>query len=421
MPATALKDDAASKEERARLKNAADAATGVKCELDGEWVHSIFVHLKYSHPTVTLAQYQARFPKAEIESPFIKKLRADKEAELAASAPTEMKATVTPFPVPTGGVLKPLHQLFGMKASKAFENAEGKQVHAPVLGAPDDEIAMFLPEIDDNYVFEAEELREVNMAIILNLPMLLWGMHGTGKTTIIEQFLARTNRPWIRVQHTVDTEGAQIIGQYVIKADPVAGKNVMVFEPGPLAIAMRYGLVYCGDEYDFGLPSVTALYQPVLEGKALLIKEAPPEWRIVKPHPNFRFFATGNTNGSGDETGLYQGTQLMNAANYSRFGVTMKVEYRKPDIETQVVSKQGGITVDHARKLVNFATKVRELYEKGEISVTCSTRELINAAKIGMVKGLKFREGLRSAYMNRLGTTDRKAVDDAAQRMFGEA
>jgi cobaltochelatase CobS len=193
----------------------------------------------------------------------------------------------------------------------------------------------------------------------------------------------------------------------------------MVFEPGPLAFAMRYGLIYCADEYDFALPSVTSVYQPVMEGKALVIKEAPPEWRVVKPHPNFRFFATGNTNGSGDESGLYQGTQIMNAANYSRFGVTIHVPYMEAAAEESAVAKQANITPADAKKLVQFAKHVRDAYANGEISVTVSPRELINAGKIGLVRGLNWRLGLEKAYINRLSSTDKKAVGDFAQRVFG--
>lgn len=411
-----------TKEERIIANNAATPDTGVKCELDGVWVHSIKTHLKYNHDGMSLSAYRMQYPNAEIESDYFRSLRASARAGTgapAAAAKAEAPAAkVLPFPIPEGGTMTALSKVFGMRHSKAFENAAGEPVMTPVFPAPTAENEIYMAEVDENYVFEAEELREINLALLLNIPALLWGYHGSGKTTQIEQFVARTRRPWIRVQHTVSTEEAHILGQYVVKPNPSGEGNIMVFEPGPLAVAMREGLVYVADEYDFALPSVTSVYQPVLEGKALLIKEAPPEWRIVKPHPNFRFFATGNTNGSGDESGLYQGTQIMNSANYSRFGVTMQVQYRQPDIETDIVAKQAGITADAARKLVNFATNVREAYANGEVTSTVSSRELINAARIGLAKGSKWREGLRSAYLNRLSTSDRKAMDDFAQRIF---
>lgn len=426
MTATARKPAEVTAEEAKvatiNANNRADDKTGVKCELDGVWVHSVSVHLRHNHPSTSLSSYRMQYPGAEIESAYFKELRASKNGAKAAPtapAPVAEEKKVVPFPVAPGVVMTALSTVFDMPASAAFLNGAKKPVVTAVFPEPSKDHEIYMAEVDTNYVFEAEELREINLALFLNIPALLWGFHGTGKTTLIEQFVARTRRPWIRVQHTVSTEEAHILGQYVVKPNPEGEGNIMVFEPGPLAVAMREGFVYVADEYDFALPSVTSVYQPVLEGKTLLIKEAPPEWRMVKPHPNFRFFATGNTNGSGDESGLYQGTQIMNAANYSRFGVTMQVKYREPDVETVLVAKQSGATAKDARLLVNFATNVREAYEKGDISATVSSRELINAARIGVAKAGDFRAGIRAAYANRLNATDRKAIEDFAQRIFG--
>jgi cobaltochelatase CobS len=212
------------------------------------------------------------------------------------------------------------------------------------------------------------------------------------------------------VQHTVNTEEAHILGQYIVVTEVTTGSDgkehvhsVTKFNPGPLPLAMKYGWVYCADEYDFGMPSVLAAYQPVMEGKALIIKDAPPEWRVVDPHPNFRFVATGNTNGGGDETGLYQGTQIQNAANYSRFAVTKQVGYMPPKIEAAVVAGK----------------KIRTAFSGGQISNVVSPRELINAALFGVVTGGNWREGLALAFANRLSPTDREVVDQFAQRVFG--
>ncbi|MER9496479.1 AAA family ATPase, partial [Mesorhizobium sp. M0320] len=172
------------------------------------------------------------------------------------------------------------------------------------------------------------------------------------------------------VQHTAHTEESHVLGQYVVrtkmaKHDVISGDgtrhevekpmSVTEFQLGPLPLAMIEGAVYCADEYDFAMPQVVALYQPVLEGKALVIKDAPPEYRLIKPHPEFRIVATGNTNGTGDETGLYQGTLIQNAANYSRFKITEEVTYMEPKIEETVISGQAGIERADAAKLVKIA------------------------------------------------------------------
>src|SRR5690606_3664152 len=118
-------------------------------------------------------------------------------------------------------------------------------------------------------------------------------------------------------------------------------------------------------------------YQPVLEGKALVIKEADAANRIIKPHPNFRFVATGNTNGSGDETGLYQGTNIQNAANYDRFNMVLEIKYMSPEKEVQIIMKQSGIAKGDAEKMVDFASRIREQYSSAKLSAPISPRTLI--------------------------------------------
>lgn len=411
--------DNAAKISKLRATNTASAHDGVECKLDGKWVHSIKAHLQTDHPTMTLDGYMEQFPGEPIESEYLIGLRS-RSGSKPASPETTSASTVVAFTGgPSAGFAKePMHKVFGMRASKKTENAKGQQIQVTVLTAWSEEQQDYIGDTDPNHVWDAELLRTINMGVELNIPTLLWGFHGTGKSSNFEQYAANTKRPYIRVQHTVSTEEAHILGQYVVKSRD--GERVMEFEPGPLAYAMRHGLIYLADEYDFALPSVTSVYQPVLEGKALIIKEAPPEWRIVRPHPNFRFWATGNTNGSGDETGLYQGTQIMNAANYSRFGITEQVSYMDADTEKTVVQKQAGVHPEDAAKIVMFAGNVRQAYAKGELSVTVSPRELINAGRIGVATGLDWRNGLRKAYINRLPSTDRKAVDDFAQRVFGD-
>lgn len=386
----------------------------IKCELDGAMVHSIEYHLSKNHPGVTLAQYQEQFPNApllsETAKDAIRQKRAQKAQEKAAAGPR-----------------RPLTEIFGFDP-KNVTNSQGKVMECRVYDRSDydADTLVWIPKIDPDYIFDVDLTKIALMALELNKPALFWGFHGTGKTTAWEQVCARTNRPFQRVQHTVNTEEAHILGQYVVVTEVTMGADgkehvhaVTKFNPGPLPLAMRYGWAYCADEYDFGMPSVLAAYQPVMEGKALIIKDAPPEWRVVEPHPNFRFVATGNTNGGGDETGLYQGTQIQNAANYSRFAVTKQVGYMPPKIEAAVVAGKSGIRMQEAEKLIDYAGKIRTAFSGGQISNVVSPRELINAALFGVVTGGNWREGLALAFANRLSPTDREVCDQFAQRLFG--
>jgi cobaltochelatase CobS len=276
----------------------------------------------------------------------------------------------------------------------------------------DENAKLLLAERDPNYVFDIELTKTILIALELNTGCYLWGYHGTGKTTVLEQVAACVRRPFMRVQHTVGTEESHIIGQYVVQ------DGATVFQYGPLAIAMIEGYIYCADEYDRAIAPVTSVYQPVLEGKPLYIKEAPPEMRLVKPHPNFRFVATGNTNGSGDETGLYQGTQMQDAANYSRFGVTVEVGYMDPKVEVMVVSGQAQIDKKDAEKIVSFANDFREAFKGGKVASTISPRELINAGRYAVMKGGDWRAGLKTAWGARLSRVDREVADSYAQRIW---
>lgn len=387
-------------------KNITTPTEGVYVEGFDIYVHSVPRYLKDTD--MSLEEYQALHPEAPLYSAKFEAARAKAETITA-----DMSAKVAVMPDAKGKA--PFAKLFGLGAAKAAKNARGEDIMVTVCTPPEG-YEQWVPEKDDNYIFHIDNLKAVMMSAQMNIPMLLWGMHGTGKTTLVEQFCHATNRAWIRVQHTVSTEESHILGQYVVR------DGATVFELGPLAIAMKYGLVYVADEYDFALPSVTAVYQPVLEGKPLVIKEAPPEHRIIKPHPNFRFYATGNTNGAGDETGLYSGTQIMNSANYSRFGITIEVEYMPPKQETAVVAGQSRIHKDDAERLVKVAQEIRKAFQRGDLSTTISSRELINAGQLGRAMGIEpnLHKGLELAYCNRLSPTDRKAVADFAQRYFGD-
>jgi cobaltochelatase CobS len=373
----------------------------IECKIDGARVHSIQVHIKKTYPSEwSIARYQKEYPGEPLLSPKAQEAVLQKNAETAAAAVIDAAGR------------KPLAEIFGIPPNKAL-NGRGQPITVACFDETSEECAPFIPDVDKNYVFNIELLKSVLIGYELNKTVYLHGLHGSGKTTLLEQVAARTKRPFLRLQHTINTEEAHILGQWTVK------EGETVFALGPLPIAMLQGLIYCADEYDFALPSVSAVYQPVLEGKPLLIKDAPPEMRVIRPHKNFRIVGTGNTNGCGDETGLYQGTQIQNAANYSRWAITEEVEYPEEKIETAIVAGQSGARMEEASKLVRFATEVRKAFRGGQISSTVSPRELINAAFLGLVRGGDWRGGLKLAFANRLSRTDREVCDQFAQRIFG--
>mgnify|MGYP000610236305 CR=1 FL=1 len=317
-------------------------------------------------------------------------------------------------------ITKEAHKIFGVRANTAAtKNGKGEPIILEVLPDRTDGTEKFIPVENTRYVFPIEDSISLAMALDsrVRVPVLLWGYHGSGKSTLAEQVCFKLNRPCIRVQHSVDTEASDIVGQWTLEGDKTA------FHYGPLARAMRDGLVYIADEYDFALPNVLAVYQAVLEGAPLFIKQAPEDMAMVKPHPDFRFIATGNTNGRGDETGLYQGTQIQNAANYSRFGITVKIDYQSPEAEKQIIGNYIGTVPDaDMASLMEFVKLVRKAYDDKSITNTISTREIITVARLAILKG---RDGpnwtyaVEHAFTNRMSTIDSAAINSIRQRVFG--
>lgn len=389
---------------------------GIKCEICGESIHAVRLHIKGAHPNITLGDYTEKYPDAPLLSDLARQKIQEKNerstAKKSAATPpiTTQMAGVTNVTSIEGPTRRHLHEVFGLpESTSGVKNSKGEPISITVMG--EHKFSDLTPDVNENHVYSVELLKDVLMGLELNIPTYLWGHAGVGKSSTYEQVCAHTNRPMLRVQHTINTEEVHIVGQIL------ANENGTYFEPGPLALAMHNGWVYNADEYDFAHPSVLAVYQAVLEGKPLVIKEAPADWRRVRPHPNFRFVASGNSNGSGDEHGLYPGVELGNSANYSRFGITAKVDYMDKAQEIQVICKQADILDKDAAKIVEFAHSVRKAFESQKMSATVGPRELIYAAKVGLRKG-SWRKGLDLAYINRLNETDREVASGMSQRIF---
>ncbi|HCG5484214.1 TPA: AAA family ATPase [Vibrio alginolyticus] len=381
----------------------------IECRVCGAKVHAMAIHIRDEHPEMTLEEYTATYPDAPVLSEVAKKRIEEKKKAVAKEKESREISKLEASS--SSSTHKEMHKLFGLGKARAAMRPDGSPVMIEVLD--DGEWSMQVPEKDPNYVFPIEQLKTGLSAIALNIPFYFWGHSGTGKTTLIEQLCAYTNRPMIRIQHTGATEESHILGSMA------ANESGTYFDPGPLPLAMKYGWLYLADEYDAGFPQSMMVYQPVLEGKPLVIKEAPAdsEWRVVHPHPNFIIAATGNTNMSGDESGLYQGTNIQNAANAERFGIVTQMPYMSKKQEIAVVSAQGGVSKEDAERMVEFAHKVRDAYDGKKIKATIGPRVLINAAKIAIARA-SFMKGLEFAFINRLSSKDREVVTQIAQRIL---
>lgn len=392
----------------------------IVCKIDGALVHSVQAHINANHKGEwTIERYKTEFPGEPVLSAYAMALLESRRKESAAAAPAvpvRPAATTTMNYAMTSNMRterKPMYEVFGLGENTAgVKNSTGNAIAVQTMLGHSDLDLTYLPDVDTGYVFSIDLLKQVIAGIELNERIYAFGYHGTGKTTLFEQVAARTARPFIRVQHTANMQESDVLGQWTVM------NGSTQFQLGPLPTAMMNGWLYCADEYDVAMPNVIAVYQSVLEGKALIIKDAPPELRRIEPHPQFRIVATGNTNGSGDQTGLYQGTQIQNAANYSRFGVTIEVGYMPKPLEKAMLMAKTGVDATIADKFVDVANKVRHEFAGGALSMTISPRELLSAAKMALAFGGAWQLGLDLSFCNRLIPTDKKVVQELAQRIF---
>lgn len=398
----------------------------IKCQVCGEEVHSIPTHLKTAHgedsaSPMSLDQYRSEWPDAPLLSEMAKEqLRRKKESAASKQAENEAKADA-PAGEKAGDTEKVwFHEAFRFpKTAKSAFTKTGNPI--PVTrDTRSDEYDYLVPAWNDNYILNPELTKTVMMGLELRSPIYLYGHSGVGKSSIFKQVCSGLNRRLFRFQHTVDTEEAHIVGQWVVKKHVDANGNavsVTEFELGPLPLAMMNGWLYLADEIDRSSPTVLSAYQAILEGEPLVIKNAPPSMRMIKPHPLFCFAATGNTNGTGDQSGLYQATLVQDAATIERFGIVAAVDYPPEKQEIAMISSATGLHGDDAKKIRQFANEIRTKAFPNQVSLTIGPRVAINMARIGMMKG-DFVEGVTYAYANRLPEAEREAALGIAKRIF---
>lgn len=305
-----------------------------------------------------------------------------------------------------------------VKFNEAAQNVGLKDLKGDIANMPVEvfeshDYQQYVPVVDKSFVLPEEQAKNIAVILMSGGAMMTYGMHGTGKTMLYTLMAAITNRPLIRTNHTFDMDRSDVLGQTLVK------DKQTYFNPGFLPIAMRYGFLYLADEYDAASPGVSLAYQQVTEGSALTIAGASDGWEVIAPHEEFRFMATGNTNGTGDDVGLYVGTIQGNAANYSRFKIVQKMEYPEPKIEQEILKGKTGIKAENASKMVQFANMCRKAFERGEISMPIGQRELLNCVEVSAYRA-SFRKGVQLAYANRANKEDQNKIMEFFEQVFGK-
>lgn len=282
----------------------------------------------------------------------------------------------------------------------------------------------FTPGIDPAYMFRTEILSDVLAWLTFGKRegLYLTGPTGSGKSSVVCQIAARLNIPVQRVTGHGRMEVAELVGHYTA----IGGD--LVWQDGPLSVAMRYGHWFVLDELDLIDPAVVAGLNTIVEGAPLVVAENGGE--VVPPHEDFRFIATGNTAGSGDATGLYQGTLRQNLAFMDRFWA-VEVGYPSPVQEEEILKKSvPNLPAAIRGGLIEIAGNIRNLFsgeENGpQIEVTMSTRTLVRWAHMSwLFHGLSAQNinpidhALDRALGFRAEPATREALHEVVQRVFG--
>ncbi|MEM6627392.1 MAG: cobaltochelatase subunit CobS [Pseudomonadota bacterium] len=274
----------------------------------------------------------------------------------------------------------------------------------------------YVPDLDETYQFDPQTTRAILAGFMHNRRVMIQGYHGTGKSTHIEQVAARLNWPLIRVNLDSHVSRIDLVGKDAIVLKD--GKQITEFREGILPWALQRPLALVFDEYDAGRPDVMFVIQRVLEasGQLTLLDQN----RVMRPNPYFRLFATTNTVGLGDTTGLYHGTQQLNQGQMDRWSIVTTLNYLEHDVETDIVSaKLPGADRDTVSKMVRVADMTRNAFIAGDISTVMSPRTVITWAENADIFG-DVGMAFRMTFVNKCDELERPVVAEFYQRAFGE-
>lgn len=282
------------------------------------------------------------------------------------------------------------------------------------------EPSKYVPAIDENYLFEQNTTAAILASFKFNLRVLIQGMHGTGKSTHIEQVAARLNWPCIRVNFDSQITRLDLVGRDIIKIKE--GKQITEFQEGILPFVLRSGIVLVLDEYDAIKTDVAFVIQRLLEeeGKFALLEEK----EIITPHKNFRIFATSNTLGFGDDLGIYHGTNLINQAQMDRWNIVASLNYLEEKNEVAILLKKlpflnQEIYDKIALMMVRMANLTRESFKNGDLSTIISLRTLISWGRNIEIFG-SIKTAFVYSFFNKIMDDEKAIIREFYQRVFGD-
>jgi cobaltochelatase CobS len=276
----------------------------------------------------------------------------------------------------------------------------------------------WVPEIDEGYIFDKDATLSILAGFNHNRRVMVQGFHGTGKSTHIEQIAARLNWPCVRINLDSHISRIDLLGKDAIKLKD--GKQITEFQEGMLPWSIQNPVALVFDEYDAGRPDVMFVIQRILEveGKLTLLDQN----KVIKPHPSFRLFATTNTVGLGDVTGLYHGTQQINQGQMDRWHILSSLNYLDENQELKVVLSKvnefnSNKNKEILKNMIKLANLTRNGFENGDISILMSPRTVISwAQNYKIFKDII--DSFKLTFLNKCDDLEKPIIVEYFQRCF---
>tara|TARA_R110000744_G_scaffold21536_6_gene55627 strand:- start:2148 stop:3146 length:999 start_codon:yes stop_codon:yes gene_type:complete len=277
-----------------------------------------------------------------------------------------------------------------------------------------------VPEIDTAYQFNPEVTLAILAGFSRDRRVMIQGLHGTGKSTHIEQVAARLNWPCVRVNLDGHISRLDLVGKDTITLRD--GMQVTEFQEGIVPWALRRPTALIFDEFDAGRPDVMFVIQRILErdGKFTLLDQN----EVIQPHPSFRLFATANTIGLGNSNGLYHGTQMVNQAQMDRWNIVTTLNYLPTEDEIKIIlarvpSLNSAADEQQIKSMIAVADMTRKSFAAGDISTLMSPRTVISwAENIEIFKDVAV--GFRLSFLNKCDEAERPIIAEFFQRCFDQ-
>ena len=281
------------------------------------------------------------------------------------------------------------------------------------------DISEYVPKLDPNYQFNHDTTLAILAGFAFNRRVMIQGYHGTGKSTHIEQVAAKLNWPCLRINLDSHISRIDLIGKDAIVLKN--GKQVTEFKEGLLPWALRNPVALVFDEYDAGRADVMFVIQRVLEvdGKLTLLDTN----KVIHPNASFRLFATANTVGLGDTTGLYHGTQQINQGKMDRWSIVATLNYLPHSDEVDIiVAKQKSYDTKQGKEQVSQMVRLADLTRKGfmagDLSTVMSPRTVLTWSENARIFN-DITLAFRLSFLNKCDEVERPIIAEYYQRVFG--